>query len=373
MNVLNVRNTSIYDLDELSGAFEALLIEAEEGKRCRKTYWSAVETNFLISLIAHYCQFSSEDFLSLGDKDWQCLEALFPTKKSNEIIKRWNSLLKTDLKQNPWTHEEDKQLKALVEECGTEKKWKVIAEKLNSLTKEKMFRHPRQCRERWINYVNPRINRGDWTEEEDLKLMESFLSMGKKWADIAKTLGNRTENAVRNRFNGLIRKEILKGECLDENLAFKGDVYENKVVNRLIESFPSKKLKPTQPLRLTPAPITQSDSSLKQIPDKTLSNYQIHPKLPTVDPVVNPGLSLTYHRTFSYFNYTHSTTPQSIINNRFVPNFMPESHLSVQNNLFKLSWNNINYPNNTPLTRSPMFFALVDINSKKIQLLDKIS
>lgn len=50
------------------------------------------------------------------------------------------------------------------------------------------------------------IPRGAWTSEEDIKLLETHLQIGKRWAEIAKVLKSRTENAVKNRWNSIIKK-----------------------------------------------------------------------------------------------------------------------------------------------------------------------
>jgi len=51
------------------------------------------------------------------------------------------------------------------------------------------------------------MKRGSWTEAEDQKLLNISLQIGMKWSNIAKKLTGRTENAVKNRFKSLIKKE----------------------------------------------------------------------------------------------------------------------------------------------------------------------
>lgn len=62
---------------------------------------------------------------------------------------------------------------------------------------------------RWkgfLFYVRIIIKRGLWTEDEDLYMLELAIEEGLKWSNIAKRLGNRTENAVKNRMKSLINK-----------------------------------------------------------------------------------------------------------------------------------------------------------------------
>ena len=101
-----------------------------------------------------------------------------------------------------WTPEEDVAIAALVAEHGT-RSWSVIAASCPTRT-------GKQCRERWHNHLDPIINKGEWTEEEDKALLAAHESMGNKWADIAKTLPGRTDNQIKNRWNSALRRELRK-------------------------------------------------------------------------------------------------------------------------------------------------------------------
>ena len=48
--------------------------------------------------------------------------------------------------------------------------WSIIATELD--------RSNKQCRERWINQVDPTINKGKWTEEEDAILKDALARLG---------------------------------------------------------------------------------------------------------------------------------------------------------------------------------------------------
>lgn len=52
------------------------------------------------------------------------------------------------------------------------------------------------------------FKRGPWKNEEELRMLKLVLSKGKKWSEISKNMkSSRTENAVKNRYNSLIKKE----------------------------------------------------------------------------------------------------------------------------------------------------------------------
>jgi len=84
---------------------------------------------------------------------------IFPGKSSDQCKARWQSLLKVNLTKAPWTQEEDRLLSQIIQEKGP-KKWKEIAFELNKkMEPNKVFRQGKQCRERWINHLDPTINR----------------------------------------------------------------------------------------------------------------------------------------------------------------------------------------------------------------------
>ena len=108
--------------------------------------------------------------------------------------------------RNSWQDIEDQTLKELVQKNGL-KHWKKIATQLNKIIyKGMLLRNSKQCRERWINHVDPELNKGKWTDAEDIIILESQLELGNKWSEISKKLNRRTENAVKNRWKCLLTK-----------------------------------------------------------------------------------------------------------------------------------------------------------------------
>ena len=95
--------------------------------------------------------------------------------------------------------DEDSQLRLLVQELGCDN-WAAIASKMPG-------RNSRQCRERWNNYLSPKINNNEWTAEEDEILLEKYEEYGPRWVIIAKYLNRRTDQMVKNRYCILIRRK----------------------------------------------------------------------------------------------------------------------------------------------------------------------
>jgi hypothetical protein len=98
---------------------------------------------------------------------------------------------------HPFTLTEDQQLIHSVAVYGT-KRWSLIAMNLPNRT-------PKQCRERWHYHLNPGLNKGPWTPEEDLILYEKHEELGNRWTEIAKFLPGRTDSLVKSRWNSTLR------------------------------------------------------------------------------------------------------------------------------------------------------------------------
>lgn len=77
--------------------------------------------------------------------------------------------------------------------------WKKVSKEMGNRT-------PRQCKERYLHYLSPRINKNIWTSEEDSKLISEVSRLGKRWKILEKFFKDRTEIDIRNRFHVLQRR-----------------------------------------------------------------------------------------------------------------------------------------------------------------------
>ena len=83
--------------------------------------------------------------------------------------------------------------------------WKQISFALFCESKGAYFKPLQDCREKWCNYLNPNLNKEQWSLEEDLKLFGLIGKERSKWALISRKFELiRTEHMVKNRYNAYI-------------------------------------------------------------------------------------------------------------------------------------------------------------------------
>ncbi|GBG30661.1 Transcription factor MYB3R-2 [Hondaea fermentalgiana] len=148
--------------------------------------WSPEEDELLREAVAEF-----------NAKNWKAIAQRVPDKTHLQCLQRWKKVLQPGLIKGHWTEEEDNMLRSLVDESGSTS-WVAVAKYIPGRT-------AKQCRERWSLNLDPSINRGPWTAEEDKHLLALHEQLGNKWAEISGHMEGRTENAVKTRYKSIVR------------------------------------------------------------------------------------------------------------------------------------------------------------------------
>eukprot|EP00253_Pinus_taeda_P014356 PITA_14356 len=105
------------------------------------------------------------------------------------------------LNRGAWTEKEDMILSEYIQIHG-DGRWKKLTQKAG------LKRCPKSCRLRWLNYLRPDIKRGNiYPDEEDL-IVRLHRLLANRWSLIAGRLPGQTDNEIKNYWNTHLCKKL---------------------------------------------------------------------------------------------------------------------------------------------------------------------
>lgn len=160
-----------------------------------KGKWTADEDEQLMTALKIY-----------GTQNWQAVAQMIDGRTGQQCLHRYEKAINPEIKRGRWSTEEDELLKKAVSpfiESGASKiNWSTVKLTVPGRTDV-------QCRERWVNILDPSISAAPFTPAEDQKLLEMVEIHGNgNWSKISQEFGRaRTDNQLWRRWKQISKKK----------------------------------------------------------------------------------------------------------------------------------------------------------------------
>lgn len=139
--------------------------------------------------------------------EWTDIARSVSGRTGEQCRNRWSQIFDSKQPTGEWTAVEDLILKNLHARLGS--KWAQIAAQMR-------WRHPMQCRIRWIRTVNPRLVFTHWTVKERVFFAKLYAVHGSDWTRIAEFLGTRSDIQCAKHFEQHANLYTAKKNALEE-------------------------------------------------------------------------------------------------------------------------------------------------------------
>ncbi len=148
------------------------------------------------------------------------------------------------MKRQKWTEEENGALRDVVSNVSQNPiHWEEVS---SLLARDGVAKTSKQCRERWLNHLSPRLVKSQWTLSENMKLLELHRRMKNRWKQITKNFKGRTDNSIKNQFFSLVRKGLRKASKIVQRASNTKEI--NKIKPKVLSKVMNQNL--TLPVHL---------------------------------------------------------------------------------------------------------------------------
>ena len=169
----------------------------KKGRGGRKEYYQKLTQKKSIN------RWSEHEYLKLValvrdfGENWDKISEHFVNKTAKQCMQKFKNSARSAKKGN-WTEEEDQILMKWIKNHGPTMR--------TECSKNIRGRCGKQCRERWVNILNPGVKKGNWTQEEQKLIFQNLKRFFTSWSLMAKELDGRTENSIKNYFYSSVRR-----------------------------------------------------------------------------------------------------------------------------------------------------------------------
>jgi hypothetical protein len=149
-------------------------------------------------------------------------------------------------------HEDDLLVRAIAQHGLSD--WTQIAECLPG-------RNPRQCRDRWLNYLSPEVSNSPWSAQQELLLIQKHQECGPSWKYIASFFPGRTDVNIKSHWLLMQRRSRkVTAQCMILAKALE------PTVHRMTELAPAPETRPLPLPVPLPLPIGVNPKAPSSVP-----------------------------------------------------------------------------------------------------------